>query len=217
MEAVVSLSKEGNLSQNLEELVAQSISLEEIITSLLEARHEMKFVRINVDDKELLCMDVKKDKISTILPPPISYEGSVFFPIPLLKKYASWTPVCEKLYPFADQEGFTVDHEWFDQRDKKLKVKSDSWEGIPLAPATSLLPLILSYVMSSAGMAQVKRELVHIQPGVRDAAQLQLTFMGENLTGPGFKEVVYVRLDRLQKLVQGRKEKKQAQPFAITS
>ena len=52
-------------------------------------------------------------------------------------------------------------------------------------------------------MVEVKRELLHVNAGVRDHARLDLRIMGREVP-LGQQEILWVELDKLGKLVAGR-------------
>ncbi len=73
--------------------------------------------------------------------------------------YGKWPEMPEQVYSFCDKPGVTPDTEWFEARNKKLKIKFDEkWDSYVL-PVASLAPLALSYMTSSRGMVLVNLEM----------------------------------------------------------
>jgi hypothetical protein len=119
----------------------------------------------------------------------------------------------ETVFKFADQEGFIVDAEWFDQRNERMGFYDEGILDAPIADAESLAELVLSYALSNVGLANIKAD--RMEPDMEAYGQflrLELVFLGdvwkEDKDSPGFMEKVIIRLNPLRRLL---KERRQAQ------
>lgn len=71
------------------------------------------------------------------------------------RAYPAIAPLNEEVLPYSDQEGFRPNDEWFDSRNSRLGVYTDEVLDMNVAPPEALMELLLSYVYSSAGFAEL--------------------------------------------------------------
>ena len=71
------------------------------------------------------------------------------------RAYPAVDPLNEEVLPYSDQEGFRPNDEWFDSRNSRLGVYTDEDLDMNVAPPEALMELLLSYVYSSAGFAEI--------------------------------------------------------------
>lgn len=114
----------------------------------------------------------------------------------LLKRYPEYTPLDETLLYFSDQEGARPNDPWFEARSKRLQIVYSLEHQINCAPAYAMPELVLSYVLSSAGYAEIRCS--HDSPTA--ALQISLFFLGEK-EGAGWTEDFRVHRGELLDLV----------------
>lgn len=74
----------------------------------------------------------------------------------LLDRYPEYTPLDETVIQFADQEGARPNDEWFEARSLRMGIIYSPSHEMNQAPASAIAELVLSYVLSSAGYAEIK-------------------------------------------------------------
>lgn len=114
----------------------------------------------------------------------------------LLKRYPEYSALDETLLYFADQEGARPNDPWFEERSKRLQIVYSLEHEINCAPAYAMPELVLSYVLSSAGYAEIRC----VSEDKPVALQIGLIFLGEK-QGAGWTEDFRVRRKELLELV----------------
>jgi len=189
------------------ELVSESESIEEFIYLALDRDFKLQMSKFQEGSSpEILMVEMKNNKF----PRKQEQETTVVaIPLSQIKKPAGYKALNETVHRFSDQKGILIDTSWWEKRDSRLRIREDRWDPeLRMAPPGSLRELILSYLYSSIGIVSVKRDLAHIQAGVRDVVHLELVSLRNlNKKGPYFREVIHIELDRLAKLVKKRKNK----------
>ncbi|MFN8391195.1 MAG: hypothetical protein U0136_12965 [Bdellovibrionota bacterium] len=114
-------------------------------------------------------------------------------------------PFPERVYELADSDGAVVDGEWFDRRNAKLKIGIDKQLDEIVAPAASIPQLLSCYALSSAGDIRIRRELVG-DASYRPVPcyRLEMCFHGTEDTQYEWREIIFVREDRLQRFLHRR-------------
>jgi hypothetical protein len=92
-------------------------------------------------------------------------------------------PLPEKVQEFADQEGYTVDGEWLEDRNDRLGISYHDDADEYIIPAQSAGALISAYAAASCAQIIVHRDVTSSLSGYR----LQLHFFGDE-SGRGWQE-----------------------------
>lgn len=130
--------------------------------------------------------------------------GIIFAPLdPLVRRYRPRPVPCHLIRP----ECTPAVQSWLEERNARLKVRPDKWSGVSVMAASSLPVLLLDFLTSSGlPMLQLRRELAHVQSGVRDHVHVQANLM-EQEHGFGLRETFWVSLEKLGRLVAQRAAK----------
>jgi hypothetical protein len=125
-----------------------------------------------------------------------------------LQKSVKFQPLLQKMITLSDQNKKIIDQEWFEKRNRRLKIKLDDYNEQQLAPASALSELILSYAFAPNGMAIVQQEFLDIGKWPREALSLKLIFLGCDLNGDdGWVEQLVIPMDKIRTLLLNRSSK----------
>lgn len=140
----------------------------------------------------------------------------VFIDEPEWKSWGKFEALNTSIHSYADKKGKIPDLEWFEARDKKLRVKVDPWEGVVVAPPASMLELIMSYLLAERGMVKISRNIVEIKAGCKDALVLDLCSAPRGVREM-FNERIAIRLDKLADLCRKRMEKVSSKALTVNT
>lgn len=112
----------------------------------------------------------------------------------LMEQIPHFEALDESIYRYSDQEGYRPNDEWFEQRNRKLSLIAADPMQLLEGPLSASSELILSYALSSGGLAVVTSVLDGelTKSGSRihaDGYLLSLVFLGEH---PGQSEVSWL-------------------------
>lgn len=182
--------------QEIQQFVQASGSIEELVFEALNRRYQLRVGAFGLATEGIMCVRIENSPFSLR-----KDDTQVWLKADIaeIQERYSWQPLNETLHDFADKDGYVVDVDWFEKRDRKLRVREDPWEGEIIAPASALAPLILSYALSASGWASVSREIIELKsPAVCDAAKIDLAYVNPK-TEKGFGETICIRLDLIEK------------------
>jgi hypothetical protein len=86
----------------------------------------------------------------TVATAQIPYEA-------VLSMFPALVPLCETVLSTEQAPGFRPNDVWFDQRNARLGIVVDEELDTNIAPPESILELVLSYALSSAGFVEIQR------------------------------------------------------------
>jgi len=184
-------------------IMLQAKSLEEIILKAVRAHFSLKIGVAHIEGEKKIILEFQKSTGRS----PESPCAFAYIPPKMIHKPTGYQPLNEEIHRFADQEGYVVDETWWENRNKRLRIRFDKWNSdLLLAPAASLRELILSYLLSSMGIVTIKPTIIDLSPGPKSALLLELVYL-ESLhdEGPTLIEHLHMRLDHLENLIKKRK------------
>ena len=126
-------------------------------------------------------------------------------PTELVKKHYRFDPLCTTTCTLADTGEKVVDPEWITTREAKLKIHPYGVRSELCVPASNVFSLVMSYVFSRQGFAQLRSDLIpnnHYAP--QDAIAIQLTFIGKGRHSSCWQERVYCLEQRFNTFCEGR-------------
>ena len=124
-------------------------------------------------------------------------------PLPrVLEMFPRYVPLCEVVLPADGSPGFRPDDLWFDSRNSRLGIVVDEELDTNLAPPESILELVLSYALSSAGFVEIQK-LSHKSKGTACMLKLSLIFLGLD-EQQGWYETVLIDRRTLRKYLAQR-------------
>lgn len=121
----------------------------------------------------------------------------------LLEASPSFEPLDETILAFNDQEGYRPNDEWFVARSNRLGIQFLSEHEINFAPAEAVSELMLSYVLSSLGYAEVDAVKSAEDPMKTIGYKLSLVFLG-GVNHTGWAEYVGVLKGELVEFINRR-------------
>jgi len=96
----------------------------------------------------------------------------------------TWTP----------EDGFVVDEEWFNERNKRLEISDDEQHDHLLLPSTFFAELMLSYVLSSAGYVKIDYHTFNAQTASdKDFYVVSCVFLGKDLQRGWFEDFIVLQ------------------------
>lgn len=108
-----------------------------------------------------------------------------------------------------------VREEWFEARQKRLRIHYTDHHEAWFAPAGSLVELVLSYGLRPFATVDIINQLEAGDDYIpHECAKLTLRYAPPNAEGM-IAEEIFVRLDRLEKLVKNRVAKKELQSVSL--
>ncbi len=123
----------------------------------------------------------------------------------LMSRYPEYVPLDETVLRFADQEGARPNDAWFEDRSTRLGVHFSFDHNMNYAPAGALSELVLSYVFSTSGFAEIKG-FRRDDTARSDSIQVGLIFLGSRECN-GWAEEFLVKKQELLELVNLRSRK----------
>lgn len=197
----------SELRRKAQEICSTSILLEELLYRLVREHFTVGIIHVQEDG--LLALHIEYHVGGRIKDLPI---GLTFVDAEQIKR--KYRP---KLIPRPRTDAskrLRIDDAWFDARRDRLKLKCTSHHGAVFAPAGSLVELVLSYAFVPWGAARLSNEIEegdNYSP--RFCAKLLLTWAPPD-SKQVVSETIFVRLDRLSRLVDQRiaKEELKALP-----
>ncbi len=103
----------------------------------------------------------------------------------LLGHYPEYEPLNETILTFCDQDGFRADEEWFVMRNERLAVRFDECLECNIAPPEVFAELVLSYALSSQGIARLSYSDQTKQmnsANIGDAIHIQLLYFADGFS-----------------------------------
>ncbi len=182
-------------------------SFEELVLVLMERYLSVTCGQFIPERSDLLCALVKSSAFLRNSKYPEPIELMVVVPISMLKTAVKWHPISCAIHKLADSYRVTLNESWLEERDTKMRVLVDSWEGQVVAPANSLLPLVLSYATVPMGSVCITNEISELQPQPSaDVASLKLQYAPDS-EDQMLQETIGVRIDLLQRKVDAMRAK----------
>ena len=186
-------AKEGKKRiEHLQILCSQARSVEEIIMAWVGKGRNLIISHTTTDD--ILALEFAFT---------IAGETVAFASIPLerlLPSYPDFEPLNESMIKFDDQEGFSPDNEWFDNRNARLGIYTDDICDMNLAPSAAVGELVLSYALASTGFTEISQWK---RVGGRQYLKLSMVFFGSahESAEAGWYEYACTPLDELRTFV----------------
>ncbi len=119
----------------------------------------------------------------------------------LLARCADFKKIDETVLRFSDQPGFRPNDEWYEERNARLGVYYNEDLQEEIAPAQAISELILGYILSSLGYAEVGAQTIKKGAQVCEGYSLTLVYVGSTdaAADTGWMEEFYVFEDDLAK------------------
>lgn len=201
-------SDNSALIEEIKGVCMKSVLFEELIANLIELPVALEMITFESKQEKILAIRIIADKYSD----PKEF-GHIFLNCAKLKKQYVVRTI-PGLCNTKDSKA-ARDDAWYDQRDKRLRVKYTMHHAAAFAAPSSLPELILSYVLKPGGSAKVSRVLEAADDYVPHfCARLKLACLFSN---PAViqHETFFIRLDRLNRLIEKRVTKKELQSGAV--
>ena len=196
-------------------IIDEAASLEELIYLLTRRHIEIKLFSPREEDYELHSLDFEEERDVVMVVKKKKFlsdpHGEAMIPIPfnMIPTPIPRRTVLRTLTPLADSKAKITNPEWFTARNKRLKLqisKEDFREGDPYFPPAALLELVFSYALVPYGVTEIKWAIFEPDGYPRDGLKLVMKALADD-DKTVFEERVYIRLDRLEVLIQKRKQK----------
>ena len=175
-------------------------SIEELVLRCLNRHLSIDLIMNRDDDKRGIIFGDVKEGVAGARSRRL---GGILIFADEWKSWGRFSPLNTAMHHYADRKGCIPDLEWFEARDKRLRIKVDEWEGQVIAPPGSLRELVMSYLLTEFSVVSIKRELAEIQHHVPDVAMLRMQSLPPGQKG-FFLEEIAIRLDYLERLVTKR-------------
>ncbi|MCO6431568.1 MAG: hypothetical protein J5J00_11965 [Deltaproteobacteria bacterium] len=185
--------------QQLSKVISLSNSLESLIFNAIHNHYSLQICSVPLEnDNVSLCIEVLNDRV-------LEKKGrvaTIFIPLSQLSKKQRSYSLAGKYSQLADMPNYYPLPDWYEKRNKKLRIREFGEHGELICGAVGMTELILTYALNDFGIVEIKKDMIEdVWNKPYDCARLTLSYLGDEDIA-GWSEKIYVLMKRLARLLK---------------